>query len=80
MVLDESVFGRKCFWMSFFFSKLDEIVPNREPLHSSCDSFSRLLFSFFKKKKGEFGWLQIIRGPKTTIACAWSPAGFVLLS
>ena len=28
MFLDESVFGRKCFWMSFFFSNLDESVPN----------------------------------------------------
>ena len=28
MFLDESVFGRKCFWMSFFFSHLDESVPN----------------------------------------------------
>ena len=27
MVLDESVFGRKCFWMSFF-CNLDESVPN----------------------------------------------------
>ena len=26
--LDESVFGRKCFWTSFFFCKLDESVPN----------------------------------------------------
>ena len=28
-VLDEMVFGRKCFWMSFFFCHLDESVPNR---------------------------------------------------
>ena len=37
MVLDESVFGSKCFWMKmflefldeFFFCNLDESVPNR---------------------------------------------------
>ena len=28
MFLDEIVFGRKCFWMSFF-SNLDASVPNR---------------------------------------------------
>ena len=31
MVLDESVFGRRCFWMNFF-SHLDESVPNNQGL------------------------------------------------
>ena len=38
MFLDESVFGRKCFWTKvfldefFFFSNLDESVPNHQKM------------------------------------------------
>ena len=44
MFLDESVFGRKCFWTKvfldefFFFSNLDESVPNRK---KSWDRFEK---------------------------------------